>query len=171
MSSEAADIASELSSVIRALTLWPEWAGAIAYLDKRVENRAFRPPASILGTRIAIHAGAHTGGATGTMRRIDGLQAVARMAVRAGWRLHRDGTLRKAGAETVLLTSLDARCGAIFVTAKVVGFDVEQRTGWDVPGQVHWRLDEVVVVAPIICAGRQNVWVLDDEQRAQLRPK
>ena len=118
----SSELATSLQDVTRAITLWPEWAGSIAYLDKRVENRTWEPPKDVIGTRIAIHAGAYTGGGKGTGRRIEGLTAVARMATRSGWQLRRDGSLRKDGS-TVALTSLDARCGAILATAVVVGLD------------------------------------------------
>jgi hypothetical protein len=166
----SSEFAASLQDVMRAITLWPEWAGAIAYLDKRVENRTWEPPRDVIGTRIAIHAGAYTGGGKGTGRRIEGLTAVARMATRSGWQLRRDGSLRKDG-NAVALTSLDARCGAILATAVVVGFDLDQRTGWDVPGQVHWRLDDVIVVQPVLCVGLQRVWRLDEQVRVQLQAK
>ena len=149
----SSELATSLQDVTRAITLWPEWAGSIAYLDKRVENRTWEPPKDVIGK--------------GTGRRIEGLTAVARMATRSGWQLRRDGSLRKDGS-TVALTSLDARCGAILATAVVVGFDVDQRTGWDVPGQVHWRLEDVIVVQPVLCVGLQRVWRLDEQVRSRL---
>jgi len=49
--------------VHHALTLCPEWAWAIAALDKRVENRSGRSPVvaaarKLIGKPLAIHAGA-----------------------------------------------------------------------------------------------------------------
>jgi hypothetical protein len=46
---------------VKALTLHAPWAWAIAYGPKRVENRTWKPPAALLGQRIAIHAGAGLG--------------------------------------------------------------------------------------------------------------
>lgn len=43
---------------MKALTLHAPWAHAVAWLGKDIENRTWRPPASVIGTRIAIHAGA-----------------------------------------------------------------------------------------------------------------
>jgi hypothetical protein len=40
-----------------AITLKQPWAWAVAYAGKNVENRTWAPKASIIGTRIAIHAG------------------------------------------------------------------------------------------------------------------
>lgn len=42
---------------MKALTLIQPWAWAITTLGKRVENRGWKPPARIIGQRIAIHAG------------------------------------------------------------------------------------------------------------------
>lgn len=42
---------------MKALTLLNPWAQAIAYWGKDVENRTWAPPASLVGERIAIHAG------------------------------------------------------------------------------------------------------------------
>lgn len=38
------------------ITLWQPWASLIAYSSKRVENRSWKPPQSLIGKRIAIHA-------------------------------------------------------------------------------------------------------------------
>lgn len=42
---------------MKALTLHQPWATCIAHHGKRVENRTWAPPQSIVGQRIAIHAG------------------------------------------------------------------------------------------------------------------
>lgn len=70
-----------------ALTLWPEWAWAIANLDKRVENRTWAPPISMVGKRIAIHSGASIGGRKGRVARREGLSAMMSMAARACWKI------------------------------------------------------------------------------------
>ena len=41
---------------MKALTLWRPWAWALFH-GKDVENRTWSPPASMIGQRIAIHAG------------------------------------------------------------------------------------------------------------------
>lgn len=61
---------------VKALTIWPEWAFAICHLEKRIENRSWRPPASLVGKRMAIHAGAHLGGRKGRVAAVQGLEAV-----------------------------------------------------------------------------------------------
>lgn len=43
---------------MRALTVRQPWASLIASGAKRIENRTWRPPAALMGQRIAIHAGA-----------------------------------------------------------------------------------------------------------------
>ncbi|WP_331728744.1 ASCH domain-containing protein (plasmid) [Streptomyces sp. NBC_01259] len=43
---------------MKALTIRQPWAGAIAHLGKRVENRSWKLPAKQHGARILIHAGA-----------------------------------------------------------------------------------------------------------------
>lgn len=43
---------------MRALTLKPHWAHAVAWLWKRIENRSRPIPAKLVGERVAIHAGA-----------------------------------------------------------------------------------------------------------------
>lgn len=43
---------------MRALTVKQPWASLIASGEKIIENRSWRPPAALIGERIAIHAGA-----------------------------------------------------------------------------------------------------------------
>ena len=42
---------------MRALTLWRPWSDAIVFGPKRIENRTWVPPASMIGRYLAIHAG------------------------------------------------------------------------------------------------------------------
>lgn len=42
---------------LRALTLWRPWPYAIFYGGKRIENRPWKPWASVIGRYIALHAG------------------------------------------------------------------------------------------------------------------
>jgi hypothetical protein len=43
---------------MRALTLRPHWAHAVAHMGKRIENRSRPIPKALVGCRVAIHAGA-----------------------------------------------------------------------------------------------------------------
>jgi hypothetical protein len=43
---------------MRALTLRPHWAHAVAHMGKRIENRSRPIPKALVGHRVAIHAGA-----------------------------------------------------------------------------------------------------------------
>ena len=47
---------------MKALTIWPEWALAFQILQKDIENRVWRAPPSLVGQRIALHAGKRIGG-------------------------------------------------------------------------------------------------------------
>lgn len=69
---------------MKALTLWPEWAHAIAYLGKDVENRTWAPPERLRGEDLLIHAGARIGGRPGRRAAQEGVDALASMCERAG---------------------------------------------------------------------------------------
>ncbi|MFG1270555.1 hypothetical protein V5F40_21635 [Xanthobacter sp. DSM 14520] len=49
---------SDGDGTLKALTVWQPWASLIVYRVKPYEFRARRPPAGMVGRRIAIHAGA-----------------------------------------------------------------------------------------------------------------
>ncbi|MXY35645.1 MAG: ASCH domain-containing protein [Dehalococcoidia bacterium] len=42
---------------MKAITLWQPWASLIAAGIKTAETRSWQPPATLVGQRIAIHAG------------------------------------------------------------------------------------------------------------------
>lgn len=142
---------------MRALTLWPEWAWAVAHLGKDVENRGWAPPFYILGQRIAIHAGRHVGGKPGAAAYRAGTDCVRAAAMAAGldpspladWlnRLHRE---------------LCEATSAVVAVAHV-GYNpaIPSPSLWAEPGQRHWRLAEVVtLLQPVPCRGAQGLWVL-----------
>jgi len=153
-----------------ALTLHPEWAGAICHLGKDCENRTWEPPGP-LPRWIAIHAGATTGGTPGIAGRVAALEVVTRTALRAGWKLMRGGTLaHDESGQRVRLTDLDAQRSAIVAVVRIASFDTKTRSAWDAAGQVHWRADAVVVLAhPIPAVGRQKLWAVDAATDETLR--
>lgn len=158
-----------------ALTLWPEWAWAICHLDKRVENRGWRPPERMIGERFAIHAGAHVGGrpltrgTAGYNRALRAIDAVARLADLAGWVVEdqqhawdfrRHGEPREAARSLCFQGRAQLVRSALVCTVRLAGVDREQRTAWDIEGAWHWRLDEVRPVAPPIPwpRGQLGLW-------------
>ena len=142
---------------LRAITLWPEWAWAICHLGKRVENRTWHPPRELIGRRLAIHAGAHVGGRKGSAATAEGRTDLGLMALRAGWVLLRSGVFQhRETAEEVVFRPVTS---AVVAVATLTGVDDEDRTPWDVPGDWHWRLDDVVVLdRPVPMRGAQGLW-------------
>lgn len=154
---------------MKTLTMFPEWAFAIAHLGKRVENRGWRPPLSLVGQRLAIHAGAHIGGRKGRVATDEGVRAVEHMCpdlrLECNWwppdppsfRLDRDGPYHP-----VVTSAVVATC----TVAGLVDDRPELRKGsrgspvpWGVPDQVWWILSDVQVLEkPIPCKGRQGLW-------------
>lgn len=41
---------------MKAISLWQPWASLVVHGEKRIETRAWAPPKSLVGKRIAIHA-------------------------------------------------------------------------------------------------------------------
>lgn len=116
-----------------ALTLHRPWAWAIVHATKRVENRTWRPPTSIIGQRIAIHAGKK-------------------------W--DEDGWLFIADYFGFTLTP-EVRDEGIVGTARVTGYltgSVFDPDPW-LFGPIGWVLDDVrALPMPIPVRGRQGLW-------------
>lgn len=134
-----------------ALTLHRPWAWAVVHADKRVENRTWRPPPSIIGQRIAIHAGKKwdedAARLVGNVCGLDGLPP-------------------------------ESRDEGIVGTARVVGVVEVNRSGparmaltagewnlWPVvnriwfSGPIGWLLNDVrALPMPIPVRGRQGLW-------------
>ena len=175
-----------------ALTLWPEWAGAITHgttwpddlAPKQVENRGWRPGYTTRqargptatdrartlhalpeGSRLAIHAGKHL---NGRPRALSGHWAI-RDVYTAFTRANPDPSCWPLfdGWEADLRACPRS---SIVAVVTIDGYDQEQRTGWDVPDAWHWRFRDVQVLAePIPCRGAQGLWALPWEVRERLR--
>lgn len=168
------DQASIAEGRLRALTLHPEWAWAIVHLDKRVENRSWRPPESVIpdGARFAIHAGSRIGGRDGDT--FEALAEVMLAAREAGWEHEQVGagwTLTKGGRSVALteaaVLGVAGRVVAIAALREILppreGIGDEPHPAWKVPGQYGWLLDDVAVLdygrQPVI-RGHQGLWRL-----------
>jgi len=165
--------------VTRALTLWPEWAWAITALDKRVENRGFPIPRTIVGQRIAIHAGANIGGGPGIPTKRRGIEAMLRTAAAAGWETggvyqlgdHAWMGLTKGDRRVKLDSPGDIPTGVIVATAVLrEAMYPEVKGPWKVPGQWGWHLEDVQVLAtpitPLPGWCHQGFWSLAATKRA-----
>lgn len=150
-----------------ALTLWQPWAWSILHLPesvaKPVENRDWMPPASVVGTRIALHGGKrYDGEAAWTIAR----HAGACLPMPRGTPSDRAsgilGTVRLVGV-------IERQRGRLELVAGDWG-DVtrERATPWFV-GRYGWLVDERRVLdVPIPCRGLQKLWTVPDELVARL---
>ncbi len=123
-----------------ALTVHQPWAWAIIHggrLRKDVENRSWKPPAALIGQRIAIHA-------SKTFDRYCG-QTLALLGITIEW---------PPGYEY----------GAIIGTVKVVRCEGNHQSAWAIPDQWHWVLsDPIALDKPIPCRGYQGLWNVPEE--------
>ena len=120
---------------MRALTLRQPWAWAICHAGKRIENRTWAPPRSVIGQRIAIHAGSGDDG------------AAARLDIEA---------LTGRRVPTVV------EHGAIVATALVVRAVRQSDSPWyQGPEYVGWELADVRVLAEHVpCRGMLGLWTV-----------
>jgi len=135
-------------TTIRALTLWQPWASLLAAGTKRHETRSWRIPPALLGTRIAIHAGA--GNAPGRMITPE-LEALCNRTFGPHWRR----TLPKG---RILCTcTLAADLATEDAIADAHPDDVA--SGVWTPGRHAWLIADLQAVdRPEPVSGRQGVW-------------
>ena len=136
---------------MRALTIWQPWAHFIAEGIKRVENREWTPPADLVGTWFAIHAG----------KRYDRAGAES-IRTELGIEVPAAGSLPQGAIVAV----------GILDHVTTVGTDVDGSLAWDDPwfiGPYGWYLREVVKIDPITCKGGQKLWGVSPKILAQVR--
>lgn len=144
---------------MKALTLQRPWTAAFLLPTdpKRIENRTWKPPASIIGKRIALHAG--LGWWPGHETLVDSL---ASDAERECWANH--CTMTGVFAAAVV------RCFVQQQDAPEL-FDNERgvfASRWWL-GPVAWVLGDFVALAePIACRGAQGLWALSADVEAKV---
>lgn len=144
-----------------ALTLWPEWAYAVAHLGKNVENRVWAPPKNLIGSWLAIHAGKHIGGKPGDEWTLDGLRELLNMAEELG---------RELPTFDELIPQI--KTSAVVAVAKVVGVIRQpDPLGWyNGEGSIGWKLDSIITLPePVACKGNRGLWNLPPDVLALVR--
>lgn len=135
---------------MKALTLWRPWGYIIAHHGKRIENRPWMPPASLLGRQFAIHQG----------KRWDKDDA---------WNLLPSEQLEMQRAERTGVCAV-VRLVAVVQDTPLLGLQcvagvMPTGPAWEEQGRwfcgpFGWILDEVVPVGPFECGGAQGLWTL-----------
>jgi hypothetical protein len=147
---------------MKALTLIQPWAWAICHAGKRIENRGWRPPRSLWGERIAIHAG----------KSLDEEACVG---------LYLSGYSMPASVPQSVIVATARVLGIVTEDKEKPGaFTFEclrERPQWAMSpknlvwfcGPVGWLLDEVVVLRePVACKGAQRLWTVPAEVERQV---
>lgn len=174
---------------MRGLTLWPEWAFAVAVLGKDHENRpkpAYRYGLRV-GDRFAIHAGAYLGGRKGAPATWEALQAVFHMAGRAGVGRRTSLTAppypslgvadRADWAKFHVLSGRHYPAQKVVAVATLLGcqYNEADASGWRVPGQYGFHLHVQVLPSMVSCSvqeypgNRQGLWSLPGPVAAAVR--
>ena len=130
---------------MRALTLRPPAAYAVAHLGKLTENRTWRPPRTLLGKHLAIHAAARPTG--------DDAHMAARIAARTG---------------AVLPDDLPH--GVIVAVVRVAGVRAADDPDPWFTGPFGWVLTDLLTLPePLVCSGGRGLWNTPRAVSAQLR--
>lgn len=145
---------------MKALTLQRPWPAAflLSTDPKRIENRTWVPPKSVVGKRIALHAGKGLWTATDIGVVLDGLTV---------WEALEWGKF--AATQGVFATAVvDGHVvnDGLFLGARekaVIG------SRWWL-GPVAWVLKDFRALAqPIQCKGRQGIWTLPGDVESRVR--
>ena len=153
---------------MRALTLRRPWDEPIVDGVKTVENRSWHPPAYVVGTHIAIHAGQKydSGGAdwieeetpyvTLPVHESDRVRrgAIVGVVRVRGWIAMQGPTLRYVGDCEWLKPRLDELISSPWFF-----------------GPVGWVIDDAVSIAPVPCRGRQRLWTLPADVERVVRER
>lgn len=143
-----------------AITIWQPWAGLIIRGIKPIENRAWKPPAKLLGQRIAIHAGKKYDRDAELLDRV--YDAVNHGGAPQSIACHKLGAV--LGTARLVGVVRWVSCGIIRTTADgTLHIDSSEVPGfewWDHRyNQFGWLLDEVKEFdEPVPAVGHQGIW-------------
>lgn len=130
-----------IAPVTRAITLWRPWSWAVFHAGKTHENRDWRPPQSLIGQRIWIHAG----------KTFD-VEAAEDIAYEFG----------------VVVPGDEAQPTGLVGTVVVAGFDTESASRW-FSGPIGWALNDPRALPDVIpCRGAQGLWTVPPDVLAQV---
>ncbi|WP_439604537.1 hypothetical protein [Shinella sp.] len=152
--------------MIKALTIWQPWASLILIGAKPYEFRGWKPPASMIGTRIAIHAGARPIRAKEVADLLTALQIPQHFGSPC---LHGEAAiplLQGASKDPAGLPLSHVLCTAILGTpkpgdecAREFGVDAGNDSDRDGTFNWGWPLTEIEPLAPPVPArGAQGFW-------------
>ena len=149
---------------MKALTLYQPYASAIAWSGKLIENREWPPPRSLLGQRIAIHAGAkkrdEQWGLPADIDARDLAEPLPRSAVVCTAVVF--GALDLTNPKRPQM-SMCLRSTTNQIEFRVRMIETMPKDRWWV-GPVGWLLGEVRSLAePVPCKGAMGLWTLSPE--------
>ncbi len=134
---------------MKALTLIRPWPYAVMWCGKRIENRSWAPPKSLIGQRIAIHAG----------KKYDADDA-ALIASASATPKH---LLAEARQPTGIV------CTAVLTAVVRAADNPHARFGFWWAGPVGWVLEDVRRLPEAIpCRGAQGLWDVPADIAARL---
>lgn len=134
---------------MKALTLWRPWPWSILHGSKRIENRPWMPPRSIVGQRIALHAG--------KTYDYDGAKAIRSVhpAMPTSADDHPLGIVGVATVSAAMLAA-DARLAHPGLAVWIFG-------------PCCWVLADVISLPkPIPCKGAQGLWSMAEDVERQV---
>lgn len=149
---------------MKAITLTAPWAWAIAHAGKDVENRKTRCP-SLLGERIAIHAGVEPSKA------IDWEWQMADFAWMRWRGLLQAEPVLTYGAIVAVTTvvgwiSADGAVGVPVDSPHIGDNHRKWRSPW-FTGPIGWLIHDVrALPAPVPARGKQGIWAVDADAEA-----
>lgn len=149
---------------MKALTLRHPWAFAIAHWNKRIENRTWSPPPSLLGQRFAIHGGKPPGKADGY--RLDSARVFGHLYNTYG---HPKGFDEETTYRELMHIALNEMSG--IVATAIVNHTVRTSDDpWFDGSGYGWVLQDVIVLPdPIQCKGAQGLWTVPSDIEERLR--
>jgi hypothetical protein len=154
-----------MGTELRALTVRQPWASAIAYGDKRVENRTWTAPQWL--TEFAVHAGSGTDwDAPPEAWAAAGLPPYRRGDRQAAW----SASLALGAVVAVAETSgSHPHCRA--AAGAPCGADgSEMCSAWAIPAHHHWVVTRVRPLAkPVPCRGMLGLWRLPGDVEKAVR--
>jgi hypothetical protein len=166
---------------VKALTVWEPWASLIvgspsAPPQKPVENRDWRPPASLIGERVAIHAGKTFDANAFYSIFVEGLFGPVRSPYPADTAFPRGAIVGVATLDRVIALQYQ-RDERMFFGGRFAHLSPETIASWGLDadglrwfvGRFGWVFrDRRHIATPVECKGAQGLWTLPGDVEAQV---